>query len=539
VICPNCKTELVEVNGRYICSDCGREIPENEVMASDWGNGGITRAGLYGAGTDEPVQDGAQAVTDYSASLSESENEIKAPEAAVEPTQDQPAELSVEEILQQQKSASSDATEEPVAAEVAIPEIPAADTGFYTAPPVEPTPVVIPAQEPESSSGSFVPTQDDGVVALEPEVEPTAVVESEPVVEPAPDLSSLAVSQGPSPEVQDSLLQGNDNVIEPVPVVVSAQEPEALIETPIVSSEPTNESLPASVIPTQTFQDIIPPAVTPEVQPMPVTTSEIVPDVAPEISQEVIPDVAPGEIPPHSTEVKDLFEDPAIYSDPSYDTGVAPEQTEAPDPNVNLPMAGDKRANLIILISGAVLVLIMLIGGIWAYVALNKPTAPVAPVVEEPAVTWQDLQPEAAGFTISMPGEAENTEGTANINAVSTNTANHTYATDDGTYSVITATLTPDQAKAITDNLPTALPAMVAELAAPENLTVGSTKIGKYYAADAIDFKLTNDTAIYQGKLIIKGDKYFVVMAGSPSGQAVEYDKFIKSFKFVTTESTS
>jgi len=37
MLCPNCKSELVEVNGRYICSECGKEVPLNEVSvgASD------------------------------------------------------------------------------------------------------------------------------------------------------------------------------------------------------------------------------------------------------------------------------------------------------------------------------------------------------------------------------------------------------------------------------------------------------------------------------------------------------------------------
>lgn len=37
--CPNCKNDLVQVNGRYICSDCGREVPESEVNIGDWGQG--------------------------------------------------------------------------------------------------------------------------------------------------------------------------------------------------------------------------------------------------------------------------------------------------------------------------------------------------------------------------------------------------------------------------------------------------------------------------------------------------------------------
>ncbi len=37
--CPNCKTELVQVNGRYICSDCGKEVPEAEINQGDWGQG--------------------------------------------------------------------------------------------------------------------------------------------------------------------------------------------------------------------------------------------------------------------------------------------------------------------------------------------------------------------------------------------------------------------------------------------------------------------------------------------------------------------
>ena len=38
--CPNCKTELININGRFVCSDCGKEVPEAEINVAAWGSFG-------------------------------------------------------------------------------------------------------------------------------------------------------------------------------------------------------------------------------------------------------------------------------------------------------------------------------------------------------------------------------------------------------------------------------------------------------------------------------------------------------------------
>ena len=520
MICPNCKTELIEVNGRYICSDCGREIPENEVMASDWGNGGTVRAGLYGAGTDEP-EEGSTPVADFDTSLTETESDetsvapAVAPETSEAPatSPENPDEPTVEEILQTQSSAEP--AETPAAG-------PAVDTGFYTTdssqqvsnnneeltpvipeevPVAEtevPTPV-IPAQELEPSPGSFVSTQDDNISVPETPTEPEPIVESIPVVETTPvvesapvgavaqeipimvpPMSSLVASQGPIPESQDSSLQANDTEI-----LKQVQD----------DIEPTPEAVPEH--------------------------NEVVKDM--------FEDTAIATAP--------LGQDPGIYTDPSYDTnqGVEPQNTPA---SGGVPMPADKKMNLIVLVAGSVLTLFLIIGGIWAYLALGSKANVAAPVVVDQQTAWQELQVVDGGFKVSFPGTPEKSEVTQAISGTDTALTNYSYTTDDITYSVSFATLDAAKTKSITDNLQTILPALVGEVATPQSLTVGNPKIGKYFTADAIDFVMTSDTASYQGKLMIKGNNYILVTAGSTSGQNVDYSKFIKSFSFISSGST-
>lgn len=471
MICPNCKTELVEVNGRYICSDCGREIPENEVMASDWGNGGTVRAGLYGAGTDEP-EDGSKPVAEYNTSLSESESEdIATPQVAPEPSaseiHESPEELTVEEVLQQQSTGST-SVDQPASE-------PVPDTGFYAAEssiPVDQAASAL-AESPEEPVAPVAPVQIDNVVA--PETTPV-----EPVM------------------------------TEPVPVESVAQE--IPITVPPVSPEMSTESVPTPDIPVEA--GIQAPVELPVVAP---EHSEVVKDMFAE-SEAVAANTNP---------------DPGIYTDPIYDTNSSGEQPTEASAVSSVPMTADKRLNLIIIIAGVTATFLLIAGGVLGYVALSQ-KAKVEPTVTNQEVTWQELQVVDGGFKISFPGTPEKSEATQAINGIDMALTNYAYTTDDITYSVGFAKLDAAKAKVISDSPTTTLPGLVGEIATARKLNVGETKIGKYYKADAIDFTLTGDAASYQGKLIISSDKYILAVAGSDSGQTVEYSKFIKSFVFIS-----
>lgn len=285
MICPNCKTELIEVNGRYICSDCGREIPENEVMASDWSKGGAVRAGLYGAGTDEEATVDSKPVADFDTSLTESESEETpvsetpvsenpvVPEEPVVKTEDEPT---VEEILQSQTPP------EPTPSET-IPE-----TGFYTAD--------SPSSENEKSvTDSSQQTSNDNEVAI-------------PVI-PAQELES-------SPEPQP--------VVEPAPIEPPVQEIPVTVSTP----EPITEAVPEH--------------------------TEVVKDMFENTEMATAP----------------ITQDPGIYTDPLYESAQGAEQSPQNLSPTNVPMPADKKTNLIVLIVGIVLVLLLIIGGVWGYLAV-------------------------------------------------------------------------------------------------------------------------------------------------------------------------
>ena len=530
VICPNCKTELVEVNGRYICSDCGREIPENEVMASDWGNGGTTRAGLYGAGTDDAPEEGSKPINDYDTSLTESESEITPQPATVTTVAEmKDNEPSVDEILQ---------SEAPTV-ETSSPSTP--DTGFYT--PEKTEKIAASVSEAETPITTQVVTPElDTPVAETPEIPVTPIPEVSPVVIPAQEPESS--SRSFSPSVGQAVLTQDDGKVESF--APTSEVPETAVEIPIESVAPS-----------------------PEVQEIPVTIPEVVPEpieTAPEVAEIPVqipvtqaediattptsPEMSTEQVPQHSEEVRDMFEgtdtvaapltqDPGIYSDPMYENNQIPNQPQQAPVATNVPMAKEKRLNLIILISGIVLLLLLVAGGVWGYFALNAKVEPVTPTPGPVETTWVDYQSVDGGFKISYPGQPEKSESTAAINGVDSQITTSAYSTGDSSYLVNFATLTTAQAKSITDDLQTTLPVLVGELAKTENLTVSDTKIGKYYDADAIDFKLASDTASFQGKIMIKGNIYILVMAGSTSSQTVEYDKFIKSFSFITAESNN
>lgn len=473
MICPNCKTELVEVNGRYICSDCGREIPENEVMASDWGNGGNTRAGLYGAGTDDLPEEGSKPISDYGASLSEAENEITPATAVVT---DSPAEvpatpvaqeeLTVEEILQEQ------ATE-------AKP-----DPGFYTPPvDIEPAAAVLPA-------------------------------EPEPMSETAP-----------------------------VPPVVPA-------ESYVPVSEPEPAPVPDIVLPVAPVENVVPEAVpvADDVQPVPITTPEVIAPIAPPvdtIAEPVLAETVPEIVPEHEQVVTDMFEsaytppvtnDPGIYRDPMYEAvGTDSPVAENVGGSVRAPMPADKKTTMLVLISGIALTLLLIIGGIWAYVSLNAKVVPVVtPVVDE--VTWQELQVVDGKFKLSFPGTPEKTEEKIQINGMEQDAIVYSSTVDNSVYLLKYAFLPVIDGIDLSGGFSATAPLLVTKMADSLGLSVSSTKIGKYYQADAIDFVVSDDSSEYRGKIMVLGNRYIVVSTGSDSGQSADYDKFIKSFSFITTE---
>lgn len=404
MICPNCKTELVEVNGRFICSDCGREIPENEVMASDWGNGGTARAGLYGAGTDETPEtpeEGSKPITDYESSLTESENELVAAAEAV-------------------ASETTTPEAEPEVVATPVPEAapdtpPAADTGFYT---------------------------------------PEAVVST--------------------PEV---------------------------ITEPVVTTEAVATSVPTPEIPTV-------PA--PEVQEIPITV-------------------------PETSAAASLPQDPGIYTDPMYENTPTVEAPVAAVTPVSAPMPVSKKTNLIVIISGIVLVVLLITGGTWAYFSLNAKVSPVTPTPTPEVSTWQEFQSVDGGFKITFPGQPETSDQSMIINTIENPLKTYIYSKDNTVYMASYAVLADTQAQTIKADLATTLPILANEVAKEFDLTITDKKIGTYFTADAIDITMGSDTAKYQGKIMLLGNKYILVLAGDDSGKTVEYDKFIKSFSFIST----
>jgi hypothetical protein len=416
--CPNCKTELVEVNGRYICTDCGREIPENEVMAGDWGNSGMARDGLYGAGTDAIPDD-------------------------------------------QSKSSASD----------------------------------------DDQTEEVGTTDQTEVTAGEASVGPLSNVDLTESITPSPE----GVNVSPQADITQSSTT-------------------AVLDTGLpVSDVATDSNL--------TPQNVIPASGTSSETP---TEAVVTPDIPTEL--------------PKPEEVKDMFDstepvpsqptgDPGIYTDPLYENSqtTAPEFKSFVPTEVSTPTK--KSINWVTLLAGFFILFLLIGGGTWGYFAL---TGGEKPIIQTPGtVTWQELKVSKGGFKIDFPGEPEILNDVRNISGTETKFENYIRVNDDDIYSVRYAALESAQAKKFIDNPKTELPLLVNEIATTFEGTVSDTKVGKFDVIDAIDFTLTSATAKYQGKLLITGKSYILIMAGGINGGAADYDKYIKSFAFITPESNN
>lgn len=455
MVCPNCKTELIEVNGRYICPDCGREVPENEIMAGDWGNSGIMRAGLYGAGTDDSSDIGNNSVAGFgTAAVTEDE--------ALLPENDSVATKVMSDL---EEAVPAPAPSVPEAAEAA-PEV-----GFYTA-------------APETQASVSPPQPEPSQPVVTPEAPTVEQTEESSVV-----VQGLNSAQPAEPSVQPEIL--------PTPEIVT---PAAVSEIPQPAA-PT--SIPASA---QVLETVAPAG------PIPATA-----------------------IPEHSDVVEDMFKS---------SENVMPSQTQLPSPEASaasVPMAVNKRANLAVIIAGTILLLLVIGGGSLAYLTLSAKNA-AAPVVDNSnnlETAWQELQVVDGGFKIGFPGQPSKTDVAQMINGTENTLTNYAYEDDDIAYSVGYVVLDSATAAAITSNLQSSLPALVSEIANARSFSVSGVKIGTYYAANAVDFTLSNELASYQGKLMIKGNKYILVMAGGAAGESADYSKFIKSFNFISGSTTN
>lgn len=463
MLCPNCKTELIEVNGRYICSDCGKEVPEEEVMTSNWGNSAPAADGIYGAvaPADAP-EAGSMPVATFSDSADEPEG-IPPAEAAESVLQEQ-ADEAVFQAPVVEKSQDTQAVE---SVEAVLQD--QADAGFYAA--------------PASQSESMVPIPD--IPAEAPAPATPMPVEAIPAT-----LDILGLSEDLPPEVTEESAQ---------------QDLGGIVDDPTATA-------PAPVEPKL--------LVTPVTLPTP---------------EELAPIPEPVEAVPEETEVvKDMFEsvsaapieDPGLYASPD-STPVEESNTTLPVANTRPQLSNEKRVNLLILAIGVFLALVLIGGGTWAFIALSSKTkVDPQPVVVEDNVTWQELQVVGASFKISFPGQPEKSEAVQLINDLDTTVFSQVYTSGDVSYTAAYAAI-PTGADSLTK--------LVDDLATAQGLDKLTEKIGKYYDADAIDFTLGADgTQRYQGKIMLKDNNYILIEAGSLTSKSVDYDKFIKSFAFLT-----
>jgi len=333
MLCPNCKKELVEINGRYVCSDCGKEVPASEVNVGNWGEDKEVEA--------TAVAPGSESITDYNASSGEDENYI------------------------------ADSSGQPPVPEITVPatEMPTPETNITEIVPTE-------TEATEASESSFADMAVPGAVAgitmaSDIPVSPEASQTPEITI-PEPPIADDFVS--PEPKIAD--VMSTSLPVEPVAPVIP------------VEPEPMSEPLPA--IPSATVNE----AMVPDplyALPHDQGVSPTMPD--PQDFYQVKPNEAPAEVPAPvaiqgAAVAGPLPMDPNIYRDPLYDTP-SPDgpQEDQQNPDKFVPPAKN-RLNMILIISGVALALLFLGGGVAAYFVLtSKAKVAEIPVVSEPTIT--------------------------------------------------------------------------------------------------------------------------------------------------------
>lgn len=165
MLCPNCKTELVQINGRYICSDCGKEVPESEMNVGGWGQGS------FGGGTVVGVPAGDETDADT--------RSVDIPDDYIEGQDTTPASETV--APEPQKELSIPDVEQPQP-DAVNPEGVAEDVGFYDS-------------KPDSTPADLDSLQKNTVVTSAGDPEnivsstPEPVEEISQIPEPLPDLT--------------------------------------------------------------------------------------------------------------------------------------------------------------------------------------------------------------------------------------------------------------------------------------------------------------------------------------------------------------
>jgi hypothetical protein len=236
------------INGRYICSDCGKEVPEAEVNVGDW---------------SQPSIDGEKVVPEP---------------GAVSVGQDSVALDIPEDFIEGEK-------------------------------PAEPTPAVVP----------------------------------EPIVEAETIPETPAVNTEPLEATDTGFYQAENT---PMAVDLDLLQSTLAEDTTPVTAPVATEPVPEPLVPRETTPVVL--------------ESEEVSDLEP---------VHSGEVSlPESTQP--LPEDPEIYEDPLYDIPVPTEVAAPVQETQKMPMS---KKQMIILISiGSFIVLLFIVGGIFAYGALTS-----------------------------------------------------------------------------------------------------------------------------------------------------------------------
>lgn len=274
--CPNCGKEAINVNGRYVCLDCGVEITPDGAP--------VVGAPLAPAVDNHGPLDPSPVTPDpQTASLDQVVNPVQPePVVPVAPISETPAPVPAEPVKEYFMNAlNQDA--EPAGAEMpavqpsgAIPDFPAA---------VTPT-------EPTVSSSTEMPTQ----VPVEPPVAST--------VEPEPNLSmDSSFMAGPTPEPELSATIEQPTVAEPV-AEPAAATPESFFQPSSLNIEPATE-----------------PATPETPEPAPVVIPE--PEFKPLPELQDTPPVAPAPDFPAAESTPEVTEPPVV-------TSVEPTETEIP-----------------------------------------------------------------------------------------------------------------------------------------------------------------------------------------------------------------
>lgn len=352
MICPKCKHEVMNVNGRYVCVECGSEFTEDQ-LESDQAQESLTNEV---ATPEETMPTVNNPLPEAPVADLQSSEETGMPEAPASETTEvsTPAEQPIDIMSDVQESqpepgmtTESENISETPEPSLEAPEVPVSfDTEMPAAEPI----MAELQSEPTVSTLTELPTTD------------TAESTEMPVSTPEPMISEVTQPEVSTPEIEVPELP--TETPEPSVADFMPTEPALAGDTAV-----EQEATPAlEFTPPQDDEVVVPQAL----EPQPVMPTEVQAPVLPDIpeSQPIASSYESAVATPSAMNNSSIYQNP-IFDQPQNDAVVGIENGKSDEELAREKISNDNRKMYTILIVGVVVFILFIVAGIFAYMKLT------------------------------------------------------------------------------------------------------------------------------------------------------------------------